>query len=225
MKPLIVITGTASVSANEKPVFDALNGLTIGPKSYFSLNESFKQAPKAARNAVKEDSYSYMASLLYEGAVTLGMTTGERQLHEWLPDYVRPGFDVFAQPDGNDLTLYNPTKYSVNLQISYAGDKPALRFEAEGDVKWDIQQATVRQTSYAPERMVVEDASAAVGSVKTQSEGEPGMLVEVRTGGKTVSRDFYLPQPSVIVQGPASPDNAETQAGQGDGIVDVGTTE
>jgi hypothetical protein len=210
LTPIVEVTGAVKVSAQQKAFFDKLNHLELKPHKQFSYSEWFAGVEPKLNDKPTEAAYSYSASLLYEAAVKSGFQTGERHLHQQLPEYASPGFDVFVRPGRNDLSLYNPKEFSARVSISYTDDVPRITLSAGAASGWKVVQSSIKQTYYKPENVDILDRSLALGTQAIHQAGQAGQLVEVTIGDQALSKDFYLPSPTIIGHGPL-PDEPNTE--------------
>lgn len=200
--PIIQVKGSKKLDPLAVSFFGKINKIELQPQKQFSYNEWFGKVKDQLESAPKEDIYSYLAALLYEATVKSGFQVGERHLHQLLPSYTAPGFDVFVTPASNGLTLYNPKEFSVVVSISYSDDFPILTLSTDPKAAWKSDESQIKMTKYAPEKVEIADQSLAKGSQITKIPGKEGLLLEVSIGGQLLSKDFYLPIPTVIASGP-----------------------
>jgi hypothetical protein len=209
--PIVQVKGNSKINAQAKSFFDKINSLELKPQKQFSYNEWFATVKAELASTPEESTYSYLAALLYEAAVKSGFQVGERHLHQQLPAYASPGFDVFVIPESNGLSLFNPKEFIVLVQMTYADDFPVISLSALPEAGWKPVDSQIKQTKYAQEQVDISDQSLAVGTQEIKDPGKEGMLVEVTVGGQMLSKDFYLPLPIIVGHGPVPKDKQPDQ--------------
>ncbi|NHN29583.1 VanW family protein [Paenibacillus agricola] len=203
--PIVEVAGAVKVDEGQKAFFNKLNQLELKPQKQFVYSEWFAAVEPQLSEKPTEATYSYLASLLYEAAIKSGLQAGARHLHQQLPEYASPGFDVFVRPGRNDLSLYNPKPISAKVTVTYTDDVPHITLFALSSAGWKAVQISVKQTYYKPESVHILDRSLALAGEVTQQAGQAGQLIEVVVGEKLLTKDFYLPSPTIIGHG-AMPD-------------------
>lgn len=199
----VQVKGAAKLDAKGKALADKLNQVEWKAAKRFALLEWMQSLQLKPAEQPDADTLSYLASLLYEAAVRLNLQIGDRSLHRQLPAYASPGFDVAIVPGGGELSLYNPREFSLKLQLTTDSDAPVLTVLAPEQASWKPAAVAVKQTKYAAEQADVVDRALPAGGAAPRSAGQDGLLVEVTSDGKPVSRDFYLPVPAVVGHGQA----------------------
>lgn len=193
-------TGLVKVNDENKSLFDKLDKMEIAASTKFSLNDWLKTNGIEKSSVTGSENLSYLGSLLYEAAVKAGVTIGERHVHLKLPDYASPGFDVFIEPEDNDLTFVNGNKFPVTVHVSYSDELPAISLEGSPPSNWTALQVQVKETKYLPDKLVLTDSRLAGAPVEKET-GSEGYIFEVMDEQRNViSRDFYNPEPVVVWQ-------------------------
>ncbi|WP_136604237.1 VanW family protein [Paenibacillus dokdonensis] len=194
--------GTKEMNDRMLNVLGRLQNVEIRPNTQFSMNQ-WLELNKFEKKLGKEgEDIAYTASLLYEAAVKAGMEVGERHLHMQLPPYAAPGFDVYIEPVNHDLTFYNSLGCSILISVKKTIDgMPQITFEGQPVSGWKQPQINVETKKYAPKNFEVTDVNLAPNAISVKSTGTEGMLIEITDGIRNISRDFYAPQPAVVMKG------------------------
>ncbi|MGN7358067.1 VanW family protein [Paenibacillus sp. SAF-054] len=194
--------GTKEMNDRMLNVLGRLQNVEIRPNTQFSMNQWLELNKFEKKQGKEGEDIAYTASLLYESAVKAGMEIGERHLHRQLPPYAAPGFDVYIEPADHDLTFYNSLGFSIFISVKKTIDgMPQIIFEGQPAAGWKQPQINVNTKKYAPKNFEVTDAKLAPNAISVKSAGTEGLMIEVTDGTRKISRDFYAPQPAVVMKG------------------------
>jgi hypothetical protein len=188
----------------QKALIMKADNIQIEPGKLFSLANWVKQISNDNNLKVKDEEISKLGGILFEVCVRLGLEVGERYIHQDLPEYASPGFDVDFQVNKKDFTFYNPYDFSFQLHVKFEGSVPVIVASATPSAKWFLPTIAVVKEIFAPEKIVIED-SKVIGEIIKDS-GKTGQMVRVygdykEKGIKELHhKDFYAPHPVVVAR-------------------------
>lgn len=192
-----------------------LNGILVAPGAEFSLNDAVGvcDAANGFRPALEiinrrlvpgvGGGVCQVASTMYNAVLLAGLPVIERRPHSLLVAYVPPGRDATVYYGRVDLRFRNTTGGQLlicagvtqkTLFVSLVGSRPS-------NVKYTLTETVTERVE--PAEQVKEDPGLKPGTERVESEGTPGLRVEVwRTAtdgtSERISDDFYQPQPRIV---------------------------
>jgi hypothetical protein len=205
----IQIQGIGSMNDLEKALIMKVDAMKLESGKLFSLGNWVTQISKDNNLKVKDEEIAKLGGMLFEVCVRLGLEVGERYIHQDLPDYASPGFDVDFQMNKKDFTFYNPYDFSIQLQAKFQSNVPIIVASATPAAKWFQPTITIVKETFVPDKIIVTDFQV-TGEV-TKDVGEIGQMVKIygdykEKGIKELHhKDFYAPHPVIV----ARPSTAE----------------
>lgn len=192
-----------------------LNGILVAPGAEFSFNgavgvcdaaNGFRPALEIINRRLVPGvggGVCQVASTMYNAVLLSGLPVIERRPHSLLVAYVPPGRDSTVYYGRVDLRFRNTTGGQLlicagvaqkTLFVSLVGSRPP-------NVKYTLTETVTERIE--PVEQVREDPGLEPGTERIESEGAPGLRVEVwRTAtdgtSERISDDFYQPQPRIV---------------------------
>ncbi len=175
-----------------------LNGWSIKSEEIFSVSEALSPITDTELPEI-----NLIASGLYSVVLQSNLTVLERYSQGSIPVYAEPGIEVSINPKvDKDFIFYNPNVDSYTLGLVL--DANQLHIKLESFVPEDALSYHVKNVSEVQPRTVYRYSKGlSPGTSRTIQEGVSGLEVEVyRTEQgeeKLVSRDFYPPEPKIVL--------------------------
>jgi len=221
---------------------DELENYVIGPEEHFSLLETVV-FPENLTKSNKE--LNFLGTALYSLFLQTNFTIVERHANVRLPAYAEPGIDASVSVKENkDLIVVNPTKLSYKLEVERKNDILSVALKSsKSDITYQYELENVREIK---QRTIYRYSNKLKpGEKQTIEAGSKGLKVEVYrstydqnvfTESELISKDFYLPEPTIIlvssddvVEEDTTDENLEIEGGTGNvdgdnglGIIDDG---
>lgn len=207
-------------------VVEELDGQLIAPNEMFSFLESV-DTPEKLLNS--RDESSFLATGLYTLFLQAEFEVLERNPQLTLPDYGEKGINAeVSQRDRKDLVVKNIGESSYrlsldkgkkNLTFTLEGSKEANTYEVKVENEQEIKPRTIYRYSKKMnpgEQEVVQAGKSGLTLDVIRSIYEDGTYVD----DEVISRDLYLPTPTILLVSPDEPDIEEGDSTADDELLD-----
>lgn len=197
-------------------IVNELNEIVIPASETFSLLDSVSY-PDGMGDIDRE--LDFVASAIYALALHTNFEIIERHSQEIVPSYSEPGIEANVnKEEKKDFILYNPNEYAFTLQPEYRNEQLTLSFLT--------QQYNTSYTYQLENKKLVEPKTIYrysdklyPGEKEVVQTGKDGVQVEVfrvdnendAENKELMSREYYPPQPEVIVTSTTQPTLDDTE--------------
>lgn len=206
-----------------------LNDRVIGPGETFS----FIQALGENNEVGNTEALQFVASVIYQNALTVNSEIIERHSQHEIPAYLEPGIEAAVTSEGDkDLQFINRLTTPVKLKLTVEAQQLKVEMYTTQE-EAPVPTRVVRDEEIKPRTITRYSNELAVGQVKEIQKGVQGLRVSVYRVidgvEELVSRDYYPPVNRILLKAarrlqteqPADTDPDLQMDLDGDGLTDV----
>ncbi|MGM9950421.1 MAG: VanW family protein [Lysinibacillus sp.] len=223
----LAIAGIPEAALGTYEIASVLDGKVIGPGETFSFIQTLGETIDTGNG----EALNFVASLLYQNALSIQSEIVERHSQHKVPVYLEPGIEAAVDSrGGKDLQFINRLTTPIKLKLSL--EEQQLKTEIYTSQQEEVVEVmVVRDEEINPRTIIRFSDALAAGQVREVQNGEQGLRVSVYRmmdgAQELISRDYYPPVNRILLKSsrqleqPAETDPDLQLDLDGDGLADV----